>query len=71
MNEIISTFLEELDPFWHFLIPVIVSGFLGCLLGVTLSCLFCKPRAGQPGPPPAAPAPSESPTVPGSDPRPQ
>jgi predicted flap endonuclease-1-like 5' DNA nuclease len=45
MNETISAFLEELDPFWHFLAPVIVSGFLGCLLGVFLSCLFCRPKA--------------------------
>jgi hypothetical protein len=48
MNETVSALLEELDPFWHFLIPVMVSGFLGCLLGVVISCLFCRTKTAQP-----------------------
>ena len=52
MNESISSFLEELSPFWHFLVPVIVAAFLGCLFGVTLSCLFCRPKAPSPSAPP-------------------
>ncbi len=50
MNETISAYLEELDPFWHFLAPVIVSGFLGCLIGIFLSCLFCRPKAAPSSP---------------------
>jgi len=44
MNETIVTFLEGLDPFWHFLVPVLVSGFLGCLLGIIFSCMGCRPK---------------------------
>jgi len=58
MNESISSFLEELSPFWHFLVPVIVAAFLGCLFGVILSCLFCRPK-GSASSPKAETSPSE------------
>jgi NADH-quinone oxidoreductase subunit E len=48
MNETIVTFLEGLDPFWHFLVPVLVSGFLGCLLGIIFSCMGCRPKTVAP-----------------------
>ena len=48
MNETIVTFLEGLDPFWHFLVPVLVSGFLGCLLGIIFSCMGCRPKTAAP-----------------------
>jgi predicted flap endonuclease-1-like 5' DNA nuclease len=48
MNESIATFLEGLDPFWHFLVPVLVAGFLGCLLGIIFSCMGCRPKSAAP-----------------------
>jgi NADH-quinone oxidoreductase subunit E len=48
MNQSIVTFLEGLDPFWHFLVPVLVSGFLGCLLGIIFSCMGCRPKTVAP-----------------------
>jgi predicted flap endonuclease-1-like 5' DNA nuclease len=48
LNESITSFLEGLDPFWHFFVPVIVAAVLGCFLGALFSCMACRPKASAP-----------------------